>query len=62
MSDLIKREEAEYAAADAITVPSEFARRSFIEMGIPADKVVKIPYGVLLSRFRPSQAAVARLL
>jgi starch synthase len=52
---MIRREEAEYVAADAITVPSEFARRSFIEMGIPANKVVKIPYGVLLSRFRPGR-------
>ncbi len=52
---MVRREEAEYLAADAITVPSEFARRSFIEMGVPAEKVVKIPYGVLLSRFRPSR-------
>ena len=36
-------------------MPSEFARRSFTEMGVPANKVVKIPYGVLLSRFRPSR-------
>jgi glycosyltransferase involved in cell wall biosynthesis len=51
---MIAREEAEYQAADAITVPSEFARRSFIEMGVAASKVVKIPYGVRLSRFQPS--------
>ena len=50
---LIHREESEYAAADAITVPSEFARVSFIEMGVPATKVFKVPYGVSLSRFRP---------
>jgi glycosyltransferase involved in cell wall biosynthesis len=49
----IAREEAEYAQADAITVPSEFARRSFIEMGVPAEKLHKIPYGVRLDRFRP---------
>lgn len=48
----IAREEAEYAQADAVTVPSEFARRSFIEMGVPAEKVRKIPYGVRLDRFR----------
>ena len=51
---IIEREEAEYAAADAITVPSEFARRSFLEFGVPPEKVVKVPYGVLLSRFRPT--------
>ncbi|MGH9586779.1 MAG: glycosyltransferase, partial [Acidobacteriaceae bacterium] len=47
----IIREETEYAQADAITVPSEFARRSFIEMGIDPAKVTKIPYGVRLDRF-----------
>jgi alpha-maltose-1-phosphate synthase len=52
---LIQREEAEYAVADSITVPSEFARRSFIEMGVPAEKVITIPYGVSLDRFRPGQ-------
>jgi len=51
---LIAREEAEYAAADAITVPSEFARRSFLEMGVPVSKVAKIPYGVRLDRFQPT--------
>ncbi len=49
---IIAREEAEYAAADAITVPSEFARRSFLEMGVPDEKIVKVPLGVLLSRFQ----------
>lgn len=48
---VIEREEAEYAQADAITVPSEFARRSFELMGIPRNKVKKFPYGVDLSRF-----------
>lgn len=47
----IAREEAEYELADAITVPSEFALRSFIEIGVPACRVRKIPYGVDLTRF-----------
>jgi starch synthase len=50
---IIPREEAEYARADAITVPSEFSRRSFIQMGVPGDKVYKIPYGVSLQKFYP---------
>ena len=50
---IIEREEAEYAQADAITVPSEFSGHSFIEMGVPAEKLHKIPYGVELDRFRP---------
>jgi len=52
----MRRQEAEYAIADAVTVPSEFARRSFIEMGVSPEKVVKISYGVQLSRFRPTRS------
>lgn len=50
----VRKELAEYAAADAITVSSEFVRRSFIEEGVPEAKLHKIPYGVDLTRFRPS--------
>jgi len=49
------REEDIYQTADAITVPSSFAKRSFIELGLPADKVHVIPYGVRLDRFTKSQ-------
>jgi Glycosyltransferase len=45
------REEQIYEMADAITVPSRFAARSFVEMGIPAEKLRVIPYGVRLERF-----------
>jgi alpha-maltose-1-phosphate synthase len=45
------REEKIYDLADAITVPSSFARRSFLELGVPADKVHTIPYGVRLEQF-----------
>lgn len=48
---VIKLEEAEYAQADFITVPSEFVWRSFVEYGIPESKLVKIPYGVNLEKF-----------
>jgi len=51
---LIEREEAEYAEADAITVPSHFAARSFAERGVDPAKVDVIPYGVDLEHFRPS--------
>jgi starch synthase len=49
------REEEIYQAADAITVPSSFSRRSFLELGLPASKVHVIPYGVRLDRFTKSQ-------
>jgi glycosyltransferase involved in cell wall biosynthesis len=45
------REEAIYAQADAITVPSSFSRRSFIAQGVPAEKLHTIPYGVRLETF-----------
>jgi starch synthase len=48
----VAKEEAEYSRADAITVPSEFARRSFLEMGISPERIHKIPYGVNLKWFQ----------
>jgi glycosyltransferase involved in cell wall biosynthesis len=48
----VEREEAEYSQADAITVPSSFALRSFVQMGVPKEKLRRIPYGVRLDRFR----------
>jgi glycosyltransferase involved in cell wall biosynthesis len=51
---IVAREEAEYAQADAISIPSQFAWRTFVEMGIDAKKLRKIPYGVRLDRFYQS--------
>ncbi len=51
------REEAIYAMADAITVPSTFALRSFVAMGVPAAKLHMIPYGVRLEQFGPTRIA-----
>jgi len=48
----IHREEQIYQVADAITVPSNFAARSFIESGLPAGKIHVIPYGVRLEQFK----------
>jgi alpha-maltose-1-phosphate synthase len=47
----IVREEKIYELADAITVPSDFAARSFLESGLPASKIHVIPYGVRLAKF-----------
>jgi alpha-maltose-1-phosphate synthase len=49
------REEKIYSLADAITVPSTVAQRSFIAMGVPAEKVHVIPYGVRLDHFTPTE-------
>jgi glycosyltransferase involved in cell wall biosynthesis len=45
------REETIYDVADAITVPSSFSRRSFVDRGVPANKIHTIPYGVRLETF-----------
>ena len=53
---VMDREMAEYAQADCITVPSTFNVRSFVSQGVPAEKLRKVPYGVNLERFHPSQS------
>lgn len=49
---IVDKECAEYDAADAILVPSAFARRSFLAAGLPQRKVHTIPFGVNTSTFR----------
>lgn len=49
----IEREIEEYEQADAVAVPSAFVRRTFIEKGVPAEKLIHAPYGGDLARFRP---------
>ena len=51
---LIDNELQEYAEADLITVSSTFAYQSFVEQGVPAEKLVINPEGVNLSRFQPA--------
>ncbi len=43
----------EIAEADYVIVPAEFARDSFIEHGSPADRVLCVPFGVDVERFKP---------
>lgn len=49
----VDRELGEYEQADAIVVPSAAVERSFLEMGIPAGRLRRVPLGVDLSRFAP---------
>ena len=51
---VIDQEDAEYAEADRITVPSSINVRSFIDQGVPEAKLRRLPYGVDLSRFAPT--------
>jgi starch synthase len=50
---VVDKELQEYAEADLITVPSTFAYRSFVEKGVPPNKVQKLSYGVDLGLFHP---------
>jgi starch synthase len=52
---VIAIEEAEYEAADCITVPSSFNIRSFLDQGVPASKLHRLPYGVNLEKFHPTR-------
>jgi glycosyltransferase involved in cell wall biosynthesis len=48
------RLDEECEMADVILTGSRFAGQSFVEEGLPAEKIVTIPYGVDLRRFTPN--------
>lgn len=50
--ELIERELREYEEADYISIPSLFVKRTFLEQGIPEQKLIQVPYGVELSHFK----------
>lgn len=50
---IIDRELQEYDEADLITVPSSYAKKTFIDAGINEKKLAVIPYGVDLHSFKP---------
>ncbi|MDX9982371.1 MAG: glycosyltransferase family 4 protein, partial [Lentisphaeria bacterium] len=50
---LIAKEMREYEEADYIAIPSSFVRRTFVERGIPEEKLIVVPYGADLEKFRP---------
>ncbi len=56
---LVERQLREYDAADYISVPSRFALRSFLDHGVPRERLLHTPYGVDLSMF-PRGAAPGR--
>jgi glycosyltransferase involved in cell wall biosynthesis len=47
------REIQAYAECDRIAIPSRFVKRTFIEQGIPEDKLIQVPYGTSLTEFYP---------
>lgn len=44
----------ELEECDYIIIPSEFVEESFLEMGFPKEKLIKIPFGVNTERFHPN--------
>jgi glycosyltransferase involved in cell wall biosynthesis len=55
----IERELKGYALADYIVVPSSHAEESFLELGMPREKLFRNPYGVDLNMFQPTCAPPA---
>lgn len=50
--NIINKELKEYDLADYIIVPSEFAKKTFLENGFKKEKIIKIPYGVNIHDFQ----------
>jgi len=50
---IVEKELREYEIADFISVPSNFARRTFLERGFPPEKIIQVPYGVDISALDP---------
>jgi starch synthase len=53
--DRLERCVAEYEESHGVTVPSQFAKRSFLAHGIPENRIFVCPYGVDLSEFRKGE-------
>lgn len=51
---IVDREIKEYSVVDKIIVPSNRAGQSFINQGIPEDKISVIPYGVNIEMYVPN--------
>lgn len=52
----LRREEEEYALADAILCTSDFVVKTFVDQGFPKEKLVRFFYGVDETRFYPDPA------
>ncbi|GAB4244244.1 MAG: hypothetical protein OHK005_09050 [Candidatus Methylacidiphilales bacterium] len=51
------RVRTEFTEADFIQIPSTFVRRTFLEAGIPANKILMAPYGVDVGQFAQRSAS-----
>jgi glycosyltransferase involved in cell wall biosynthesis len=55
---MVAREQREYQRARRVVVLSTFAKRSFVQEGVPSARLSVLPLGVDVSAFRPSDAAI----
>ena len=55
---MVAREEREYSAADRIVVLSSFAYDTFVAEGVDPDRLIVLPLGASLARFRPAPDVV----
>jgi glycosyltransferase involved in cell wall biosynthesis len=51
---IVERHEAEIREADGIMVPSDYVRDTLTARGAAPEKIVVLPYGVDIDRFRPA--------
>jgi len=61
---IIEKTLKEYEETDYISIPSLFVKRTFLERGIPEEKLIHVPYGVHLGEFRqiPKEDKVFRVV
>jgi glycosyltransferase involved in cell wall biosynthesis len=50
---VVDKELTEYQEADFISVPSHYVKRTFLDQGVPENKLIQNPYGVNLTNFYP---------
>lgn len=59
-AERLRREEAEYAAALRLLVPSEHVKATFLARGIPPEKLLRHQYGFDAAGFTPASEARSR--
>ena len=51
---MLKRGLAEMEVADYVLIPSDFVRQSFLDQGFSEERLIQVPFGVDVDRFRPA--------
>jgi glycosyltransferase involved in cell wall biosynthesis len=51
---VLQRVLEEIAVADYVLIPSDFVRQTFLTQGVAEEKLIQIPFGVDVNRFRPA--------